>query len=170
MRLLGISGSLRTGSSNHAVLRAIGQLDPSTSLSIYDGVARLPHFSPDLDIEPAPAEVASLRAQVRDADALLICSPEYAHGIPGSLKNALDWLVSSGEIMDKHVVLWGSGEYAYDQLIEVLRTLTTNMLVDASRRISRARQSFDAAGRLTNPELASQLTASLVSLKSELSR
>jgi chromate reductase, NAD(P)H dehydrogenase (quinone) len=172
MRLLGISGSLRSGSSNHALLGAITQIEPSAELCIYDGVGRLPHFTPDLDIEPAPGEVVALRARVRAADALVVCSPEYAHGIPGSLKNALDWLVSSDAIMDKHVLVWSGGvaEYAHDQLLEVLRTLTQNVVLDASLRVFGARQSFDAAGRLVNERVAEQLRASLARLKSALAR
>lgn len=168
MHILGIPGSLRAGSSNHALLQSISQLDASLRLTIYDGVGRLPHFSPDLDTDDPPAEVARFRALVRDSAALVVSSPEYVHGLPGSLKNALDWLASSGEIMDKHVLVWSAGEYAYDQLLEVLRTLTNNVLLDASLRIGRARQAFDPAGRLTNEGLAAQLSASLTALRARV--
>jgi chromate reductase len=172
MRLLAISGSLRTGSSNHALLRAITQVASDVALTLYDGVARLPHFSPDLDITPAPPEVAALRTLVREADALVISSPEYAHALPGSLKNALDWLVSSGEIMDKHVLVWsasGSGAtYSHEQLLEVMRTLTSNTLTSASLRITRARQAFAADGTLHDESLAAELAASLGSLRRAL--
>jgi chromate reductase, NAD(P)H dehydrogenase (quinone) len=70
---------------------------------LYDGVSRLPHFSPDLDGENAPAPVADWRAQLKTSDGVLISSPEYAHGVPGSLKNALDWVVGSGEFVEKPV-------------------------------------------------------------------
>ncbi|MDB4977142.1 MAG: azr 2 [Myxococcaceae bacterium] len=170
MRLLGISGSLRIGSSNHAVLGAIRQLEPAIDLHVYDGVGRLPHFSPDLDTDNPPSEVATFRELVRSADALVVCSPEYAHGIPGALKNALDWLVSSGEIIDKHVLLWTSGHYVHDQLLEVLRTITNNVLVEGARRIERARQSFDKDGRLVNVVLAEQLASSMSTLRAALAR
>src|SRR4030095_3213606 len=97
VRLLAISGSLRAGSSNTEVLRALTLLaPPRVTIEHYEGLAMLPAFNPDLDAEgmAAPAPVQNLRAQVQTADAIVICSPEYAHGVPGSLKNALDWLVS----------------------------------------------------------------------------
>ena len=74
---------------------------------MYDGLARLPHFNPDLDEEGAvaPPAVAELRDLVTAADLLVICSPEYAHGLPGALKNALDWLVSSPAMVGKRVTI-----------------------------------------------------------------
>src|SRR5262245_12108706 len=105
MKVLAIAGSLRTTSSNAALLRAAARVAPAgTELAYYDGLAALPHFSPDLDVEPIPPPVAALRAQIGAVDALAICSPEYAHGMPGSLKNALDWLVSAFEPIDKPVL------------------------------------------------------------------
>ncbi|NJR32237.1 MAG: NAD(P)H-dependent oxidoreductase, partial [Chamaesiphon sp. CSU_1_12] len=70
-------------------------------LSIYDGIGNLPHFNPELDDELAIAAVQDWRTQIQAADGILFCTPEYAHGVPGSLKNALDWIVSSGEFMGK---------------------------------------------------------------------
>ena len=99
--LLGLSGSLRARSSNTEALRAAAMLAPEwATVTLFSGLAGLPHFNPDLDVEGAvlPVPVREFRAQVDAADALLICSPEYAHGVPGSLKNALDWLVSGAEI------------------------------------------------------------------------
>src|SRR5690242_9174445 len=101
MRLLAISGSLRAGSSNTAILQAARLVAPSdVELVLYEGLAELPAFNPDLDTvegDRVPERVRELRALVGSADGLLICSPEYAHGIPGSLKNLLDWLVGSVE-------------------------------------------------------------------------
>ena len=125
MKVLAIPGSLRATSSNAALLRAAGELAPAgTELMFYDGLAALPPFSPDLDVEPLPVPVAALRAQVGAVDALAISSPEYAHGMPGSLKNALDWLVSALEPIDKPVLLVsaspGGAAHAHAQLLEVL--------------------------------------------------
>jgi NAD(P)H-dependent FMN reductase len=106
MKLLAIPGSLRSTSSNAALLRAAARVAPAgTELVVYDGLGGLPHFSPDLDVEPVPETVAALRAQIGAVDALAISSPEYAHGMPGSLKNALDWLVGSGELYDMPVAV-----------------------------------------------------------------
>src|SRR5206468_11669970 len=97
--LLLISGSLRAGSTNTAVLRTASELaGERVGMTLYGGVAELPHFNPDDDREgePVHAAVAELRAQVAAADALLICTPEYAGALPGALKNLLEWTVGDG--------------------------------------------------------------------------
>jgi chromate reductase, NAD(P)H dehydrogenase (quinone) len=172
VRVLGISGSLRSDSSNHALLRAILPLASYCALEIYDGIAELPHFSPDRDIAPAPAAVARWRALVRDADALVVSSPEYAHGMPGSLKNALDWLVSGIEIVDKPTLVWSASPsgalHAHPQLVEVLRTMSADVLVEAALQITAARRAFDADGRLIDGDLERRLGKSLARLRERL--
>src|SRR4029450_8065808 len=95
-RILAVSGSLRARSSNTAALAAASRVAPDGVLvQLYDGLATLPHFNPDHDEEGAepPAPVAGLRTLIAGADGVLLSTPEYAHGLPGVLKNALDWLV-----------------------------------------------------------------------------
>jgi chromate reductase, NAD(P)H dehydrogenase (quinone) len=93
MRVLGVSGSLRAGSYNTALLRASADLlPPPARLELVEDLAELPPYSEDLDREPAPAAVARLRERVEAADALLVATPEYNSSLPGQLKNALDWL------------------------------------------------------------------------------
>ena len=106
IQILAMSGSLRAKSSNSAVLKTAQILSPgAANLTLYSDLANLPHFNPDLDLEPFPEVVTSLRQQIQDSDGILISSPEYAHGVPGSLKNALDWLVSSIEFPSKPICL-----------------------------------------------------------------
>ncbi|HEY5945038.1 MAG TPA: NADPH-dependent FMN reductase, partial [Kofleriaceae bacterium] len=129
MNVLAISGSLRATSSNAAIVRAAARLaPPGVLIDAYEGVAALPHFSPDLDVAPVPPAVEALRAAVGRCDALMITTPEYAHGMPGSLKNALDWLVSATEPIDKAVLLISASPsgaaHAHAQLTEVLRTMS----------------------------------------------
>ena len=166
MRIVGLCGSLRGGSSNHLLLRTVPKVAPALSMQIYEGLAMLPHFSPDLDVEEAPDSVRALRVLVGSADGVIVSSPEYAHGIPGSLKNALDWLVSSGEFMHKPVVLWSASpsgaDYVHPQLMEVLRVMTARVVDAACLRISSARQSFDVSGHLIDPKLALTLDQSLL--------
>ncbi len=127
MRIIAISGSLRAQSSNLALLRAAAKLAPAgTEVQIYDGLASLPHFNPDDDEEgttPPPA-AAALRGQLEAGDGILISSPEYAHGVPGSLKNMLDWLVSDGALVGKPVALISAspigGQFAQASLVETL--------------------------------------------------
>jgi len=106
MKIIGISGSLRTASVNTALLRAAASSTPyNVELVLYDGFRNLPHFNPELDSEPVPLAVSDFRSQLNSSAGVIISSPEYAHGIPGVLKNALDWLVSSGELYEKPVAL-----------------------------------------------------------------
>ena len=87
-QVLLISGSLRRGSTNTALLRTAQLIAPEgITAALYDGLDRLPHFDPDLDRSPLPDTVAQLRAAVHDADAILFCTPEYAGALPGSFKN-----------------------------------------------------------------------------------
>jgi len=96
-------------------------------LDVYRGLGELPHFNQDLDIEPAPPAVAEWRSRLRNAQAILISSPEYAHGVPGSLKNALDWIVSSGEFMDKPVALFNPSQLSFHGQASLKGTLTVMM-------------------------------------------
>lgn len=135
MRFLGISGSLRARSSNTALLEAARLVAPEgVEVVLWRGLGSLPHFNPDDDVEPAPAAVAAFRAAVAESDALLFSTPEYAHGIPGTLKNALDWLVSGSEIIGKPVALlnpspWST--HAQGSLREILSVMSTRV-VDAA--------------------------------------
>lgn len=134
IRILAISGSLRAASSNTRLLQACAELAPQgVQVQLYDGLATLPHFNADLDTESPPPPVAALRAQVGAADGLIVCSPEYARGVPGSLKNALDWLVGSTHVVEKPVVLLnGSPRATYSQqsLALTLRTISASLITD----------------------------------------
>jgi chromate reductase len=92
MRVLGISGSLRRDSHNSALLRAAAERLPGgAELVEFERLGEVPPYDDDADVDPAPQAVAELRAAIREADAVLIATPEYNHSIPGQLKNALDW-------------------------------------------------------------------------------
>jgi len=92
IRILGISGSLRSGSHNTALLRAAALSLPSgAELEVYDGLRDLPAYDADLDVDPAPESVAQLRDAIDAADGVIIATPEFNGSIPGALKNALDW-------------------------------------------------------------------------------
>jgi NAD(P)H-dependent FMN reductase len=127
MKIIAICGSLRAQSSNLTLLRAAAA--NRAEVEIYDGLASLPHFNPDDDVEGAapPPAVAALRKVLAESDGILISSPEYAHGVPGSLKNALDWLVSDGALVGKPVALISAspagGQFARDSLVETLTTM-----------------------------------------------
>jgi len=167
MNILAISGSLRATSSNAAIVRAaVRAAPPGMQIDVYGGVASLPHFSPDLDVDPLPAEVAALRAAVGCCAALVIATPEYAHGIPGALKNALDWLVSASEPIGKPVLLVSASPsgaaHAHAQLTEVLRTMNLRVVDGGAHVFSRAH--LDAAGEVAAPPLLAAVRAGLAAL------
>lgn len=167
MRILAIPGSLRATSSNAALLRAAARdAPPGVEVVLYEGLATLPPFSPDLDVEPLPAPVADLRAQIAAADGLMICSPEYAHGMPGTLKNALDWLVSALEALGKAVLLVsaspGGAAHAHAQLAEVLRTMNLKLVDGGAHVFTRAR--LDASGEVADPELRAVIARGVAAL------
>jgi chromate reductase len=130
IELLAISGSLRAVSGNAALLRAAATCAPAGArVALYGDLGRLPIFNPD-DDERSPALVVALRESIARADGLLIASPEYAHGVTGAIKNALDWLVSGEEFVDKPVLLFNTGNgavHAHAALRETLRTMSAQL-------------------------------------------
>jgi NAD(P)H-dependent FMN reductase len=158
-----LSGSLRDGSSNEAVLRTAQAVVPSGMRTVfYDGLAALPHFNPDDDAEPLPVPVAELRAAIAGADAILICAPEYAGTLPGSFKNLLDWTVGGTEIGGKPVA-WvnaaapGRGQGAEATLRTVLGYTGADIVESACTRIPVDRRMVGADGVITDPGVREQL-------------
>jgi NAD(P)H-dependent FMN reductase len=151
-RILAVSGSLRAASSNGTIVRVAQRVAPDgIHVDLYHGLASLPHFNPDLDRElddpRLPEVVRALRREVATVDALVISSPEYAHGVPGSLKNFLDWLVGGAEMVDKHVALWSTAPHAIHaqaSLAETLRTMTAVLVTEAGLAISLDGRTDDA--------------------------
>ena len=175
MRLLTLSGSLRPDSSNSAFLRAAARLAPAGwEITGFEGMDALPHFSPERDAAEAPPAVAALREALRAADAVLICSPEYAHGIPGSFKNLLDWVVGSGELVEKPVgILTGSpsadgGAFAHRQLMEVLTVMNARVVAEASFPIPNIRSKVQSGG-VADADLAERLRSGLDALQTAAS-
>jgi NAD(P)H-dependent FMN reductase len=168
IRILAVSGSLRAASSNTQVLVAVSRLaPPRVEIELFIGLGTLPHFSPDLDGPSAPDPVMDLRARVAAADALLISSPEYAHGVPGSLKNALDWLVSGVEVVAMPVALLNASPnstHAQAALAETLTTMAAVLVPEACVAIPLSGRRLDASAILAEPRLAGPLGAALESL------
>lgn len=175
MRLLAISGSLRARSSNTELLRAVVALAAPGEVVFFTGLDALPHFNPDLDVEgvPLPAAAADLRAQVAAADGLLVSSPEYAHGVPGSLKNLFDWLVSDPELYEKPVGLLNaspSSKFAHPALEETLRTMSMTVVVRAVIDVPLDRRGLVAADMAADPRVASLLGDALAGMREAVAR
>lgn len=159
LRLLGIAGSLRTGSFNRALLRASQELAPSHVCIMTADLADIPVFNADLEARGTPASVAALRATVRAADGLLLVTPEYNHGVPGVLKNAIDWLsqplranvldAKPTAIMGASTGLAGTAR-AQAQLRQSFVLTNTPVMLQPEVLVGRAHERFDASGRLTD--------------------
>src|SRR5688572_21658179 len=136
VHILAISGSLRRTSANSALVGAVAHLAPDTvDVSIYGELAELPPFNPDVNDDAAPTAVVRFRAALTACDAVLIASPEYAHGVPGVLKNALDWVVASGELIDTPIALINTSAratHAWTSLVETLSVMSARVVLDAS--------------------------------------
>ena len=167
MRLLAISGSLRRASSNSEVIRAAAKLAPAGTECIeYAGLGSLPQFNPD-DEMASIAAVEEWRRALAEADAVLISSPEYAHGVPGALKNALDWVVGTGELIDKPVSLMSASSratYAHESLRETLTTMSAHVVREASITLPVSGRGMDASAIAADPEIANAITSALAAL------
>jgi NAD(P)H-dependent FMN reductase len=171
MRILAISGSLRASSTNTKLVRAMVTLAPADMhITTYEDLGDLPHFSPDRDGENSPASVSDLRAQLQAVDGVLICTPEYAFGVPGSLKNALDWTVSTGDFSGKPTAvvsaspLWGGGDKAHASLLLTLTALGANVLEQAKLSIPHINKKLNDNGEITDAATAQALSAVLAAL------
>lgn len=135
LKVLALSGSLRKASLNTAMLTmAIASAPTGVRVQLYRGLGGLPLFNPDLELS-FPDEAAHLRDEIAGADVLLIASPEYAHGVSGVMKNALDWMVSSAVFVDKPVALWNASpraSIALAALRETLKTMSARVVDAAS--------------------------------------
>src|SRR5512147_2715801 len=133
MNVLALCGSLRAASMNLALLEACARVAPPFRVDIFGGLGALPLFNPDLEAS-LPAPVRALHAQIERADAVLVASPEYAHGVTGVLKNALDWLVSFPPFADTPVAIFNASPrsvHAEAALREILITMSANLVIDA---------------------------------------
>jgi NAD(P)H-dependent FMN reductase len=157
MRILALSGSLRRVSSNTTLLRAVRLLAPaSLEVALYDGLADLPGFNPDLE-GAEPSSVLAFRESLKRADGVFISSPEYAHGVPGSLKNALDWIVGSGELVGKPVALLNASPmatYAQASLKETITVMSARVIIEASLTIPVQGRNLDENGIAADPQLS----------------
>ena len=124
--IFAISGSTKRQSSNKTLLEYLRGSFPDIMFDFYEGIDQLPHFNPDLDGAMVPATVVDFRKRIEDADGVVICTPEYVFSLPGSLKNALDWLVSTTVLTNKpvaQIIASASGQKAYESLHMILSTL-----------------------------------------------
>ena len=154
--ILAICGSTRKSSTNLNFITAIANISTRyLSIRIFDGIDKLPHFNPDLDIDPAPEPVINFRKQLKEADGILICTPEYAMGVPGTLKNAIDWTVSSCEFSHKPVALITAssvGQKGHAALLETLTVIECSITDETQLLISFSKTKINDKGEITDTE------------------
>ena len=152
------------------LLAAAARVAPTgVTVVSYDALAALPAFNPDSEEGPAalPNAVVRWRAALADADAVLISSPEYAHGIPGALKNALDWVVGSGELVGKRVGLLSASaasRFAHPQLVEVLTVMSWTLVPEATLVVDVPRRGATVEQLAADPAVAGALRRAVVAL------
>jgi chromate reductase len=173
MQILALSGSPRPDSAVSLLLRAAAMLAPAEAeFTFYESLLSLPHFNPELDTQGAAPlfEVAELRRQIQAADAVIIATPEYAYGMPGSLKNALDWLVSAGSLVGRPVAALSAspsalgGDKAHAGLLLTLSALNAAVVPAASFPVPFVRAKLNAAGTITDAAFADALRAAVAAL------
>jgi chromate reductase, NAD(P)H dehydrogenase (quinone) len=160
-RILAIPGSLRAGSTNYNILKHLCGLVPAdVDYSIYADLALIPPFDPSNDDDYPPEPVFELRELLKQADGVIICTPEYAFGVPGQLKNMLDWTVSSGSFSEKPVALITAslgGEAAHAAMLLILGALNAQVAEGARLNISFIRSKMNGDGNITDQGTAQSL-------------
>jgi chromate reductase, NAD(P)H dehydrogenase (quinone) len=160
-KVLAICGSTRTRSANLSIIRYVAALMPDkVEMDIYEGLSDLPHFNPDLDKDIVPPTVQSLRDRISEADGVLICTPEYVFSLPGALKNALEWCVSTILFSEKPVALItasASGVKAHESLQLVLKTIGASLREETQLLIQGAKGKVDGQDTITDPDTGRQL-------------
>jgi NAD(P)H-dependent FMN reductase len=175
-RILLVSGSPRSGSSNTAALRTMRAVAPEPVTAVlYEGLSGLPAFNPDDDHEPLPRAAAELRQQIAAADAVVFCTPEYAGSLPGSFKNLLDWTVGGGEMYGMPVA-WinvaapGRGAGAQESLASVLGYVGATVIEPACRRITVAGQAVGQDGLVADPAFRAEVATVLAAIVNTVSQ
>ena len=174
MKILAISGSLREKSYNSGIIQALKAMD--TNIEIYKDLGRLPFFNPDIDDhtleeDHSPVLVKELRKSIASSDAIIISTPEYAFEIPGVLKNALDWLVSSAEVIDKPVAIISAstsamgGDKANVSLMNLVKVLTGSIENPLTLTVPKVNKRIDEEGLISDKVLVKELQTLLSELK-----
>ena len=177
LNVLALCGSLRKASINMALLRAVARLArPAADFEIADWLGRLPLFNPDLetaDDGELPRAVQALHLAVAAADAIVIASPEYAHGVSGTIKNALDWLVSFPPFIHKPVAVINASPRAHhadDALRETLRTMSAGLVGAQSFTVALLGAHMDEAAMIASTDVAAVVAGTLAALRIEIER
>lgn len=171
-RVKAICGSTRKKSTNLNLLYAMKELSRNyLDITIFESIDLIPHFNPDLDNESPPTEVIRFRKELREANAILICTPEYAMGVPGTLKNAIDWTVSSMEFSKKPTALITAsslGEKGHASLLETLQVVEADITSNTQLIIPFAKTKINQENKITDGKTLGEVVSLLKSLNQRL--
>jgi NAD(P)H-dependent FMN reductase len=171
-KILAISGSTRKDSTNQYLIKAIVRMVKEKFIILpYERISMLPHFNPD-QLEDSGTEVTDFRELIRQSDAILICTPEYAHGVPGSLKNAIDWTVGTSDFSGKIVMLItasSDGKFGHLSLLETLHVIEAIVPPDIQLLIPFAKAKIERNEGITDSRTMAEVKASLDKLYNMLS-
>jgi chromate reductase len=167
-KILAISGSLRKASLNTALLRAVSKLAPAdVRVELYNGMDKLPLFNPDIEATDPPA-VADLRNHLLGADGVFIASPEYAHGVTGVMKNALDWMVGCEAFVNKPVALLNASPratHAQAALKETITVMSARVIDEASITVPILGSKLDELEIVSDPEISAALHEAVLAFR-----
>lgn len=168
MKILAISGSLRKESYNTALLKQVAQqARPRLEVEVFTGLNALPIFDPLAENQKMPSSVQGFITAVNESAGVIISTPEYAHGLPGGLKNALDWVVDSVEAVLKPVAVMSvstsglGGIRSYSAVIQVLTAMNWNVVIESSINIPYAKKRFGEHGQLVDELTLDRIDLSL---------
>lgn len=160
-KVIALSGSTRAHSTNRNYINAIKDLAKDRfEVVIFEGLTEIPHFNPDLDTDNPPAQVVTFRKYIREFDGILICTPEYAMGVPGTLKNAIDWTVSSMEFSKRPTTLITASSYGlkgHASLLETLKIIEANVTDATQLVISSAKIKVNKDGQITDEKTLAEI-------------
>jgi chromate reductase, NAD(P)H dehydrogenase (quinone) len=158
-RILALCGSTRKNSTNLNLIKAVADLAKDKfEIILFENLSTIPHFNPDLDNEHPPQAVIDFRKQLTEVDGILICTPEYAMGVPGTLKNAIDWTVSSMEFSKKPTALITAssmGEKAHASLLETLKVIEADINTEMQLLISFVKTKVSQDGKIIDEKTLS---------------
>lgn len=168
MKILAISGSTKPNSTSHQILNQIkANYSKVIELDIFEGIDKLPHFNPSITDENTPKEVIEFRSKIDYADGVILCTPEYVFSIPGSLKNAIEWCVSTTVFSHKPVAMIiaaASGEKAYESLSLIMTTIETVLPEESKLLIQGAKGKVNTNGEITDSNMLEQIETVVQSL------
>ena len=160
-KIFAISGSTRKNSSNFKILKFISEnINSKFEVEIFEDLESIPHFNPDLDTDNPPEIISLLRNKIAAAAGVIICTPEYVFSLPGSLKNVLEWCVSTTIFSNKNVGLItasASGEKGHEQLGLIMKTVEAKFTEETQLLIQGIRGKLDSDGNISDQKTFSTL-------------